>query len=69
MARRRHDGRAPGGEAGLVEENGGRCTAGELSRSHLDTALEHRARAELSPAAATEPAALFDRVIQRGPTA
>lgn len=53
--------------ADLVTESGGRHTAEELSRSHLDSALEHLARAELSPAATSELAALFDRIVHRTP--
>ncbi|MFF5563410.1 polyprenyl synthetase family protein [Streptomyces sp. NPDC012623] len=51
--------------ADLVEESGGRHTAEQLSRSHLDSALEHLGRAELSPAASTELTALFDRIVNR----
>ncbi|MEV7086113.1 polyprenyl synthetase family protein [Streptomyces sp. NPDC093085] len=51
--------------AGLVEETGGRHTAERTSRGHLDTALEHLARAELTPAAAAGLTALFDRIVHR----
>lgn len=51
--------------ADLVEESGGRHTAEQLSRGHLDSALEHLGRAELSPAASTELTALFDRIVHR----
>ncbi|MFD5749603.1 polyprenyl synthetase family protein [Streptomyces sp. NPDC127033] len=51
--------------ADLVEETGGRRTAEQLSRSHLDSALEYLGRAELSPAASTELTALFDRIVNR----
>jgi geranylgeranyl diphosphate synthase type I len=54
--------------ADLVEESGGRHTAEQLSRSHLDSALEHLGRAGLSPAASTELSALFDRIVHRRPT-
>ncbi|MFD9869919.1 polyprenyl synthetase family protein [Streptomyces niveus] len=53
--------------ADLVEESGGRHTAEQLSRGHLDSALEHLAQAELSPAASTELTALFDRIVNRTP--
>ncbi|WP_234046971.1 polyprenyl synthetase family protein [Streptomyces adelaidensis] len=53
--------------ADLVEESGGRRTAEQLSRSHLDSALEDLGRAELSPAASTELTALFDRIVNRTP--
>ncbi|MEH0417660.1 polyprenyl synthetase family protein [Streptomyces sp. B21-083] len=51
--------------ADLTEEAGGRHMAEQLSRSHLDSALEHLGRAELSPAAATELTVLFDRIVNR----
>ncbi|MDX2546563.1 polyprenyl synthetase family protein [Streptomyces sp. WI04-05B] len=51
--------------ADLTEEAGGRRTAEQLSRGHLDSALEHLGRAELSPAAATELTGLFDRIVHR----
>ncbi|MFE9093599.1 polyprenyl synthetase family protein [Streptomyces sp. NPDC007264] len=53
--------------ADLVEESGGRHAAEQLSRSHLDSALEYLGRAELSPAASTELTALFDRIVHRTP--
>ncbi|WP_208615130.1 polyprenyl synthetase family protein [Streptomyces caeruleatus] len=55
--------------ADLVEESGGRRTAEQLARSHLDSALEHLGRAELSSAASTDLTALFDRIVHRRPTA
>jgi geranylgeranyl diphosphate synthase type I len=51
--------------ADLVEESGGRRMAEQLSRGHLDSALEHLGRAELSPAASAELTALFDRIVNR----
>ncbi|MET1074165.1 MAG: polyprenyl synthetase family protein, partial [Umezawaea sp.] len=51
--------------ADLTEEAGGRRTAEQLSRGHLDSALEHLGRAGLSPAASTELTALFDRIVNR----
>lgn len=53
--------------ADLVEESGSRHTAEQLSRGHLDSALEYLGRAELSPAASTELTALFDRIVNRTP--
>ncbi|MEU7478295.1 polyprenyl synthetase family protein [Lentzea sp. NPDC042327] len=53
--------------AGLVEESGGRRTAERTSRQHFDSALAHLARAGLTPAAAAELAALFDRIVHRTP--
>ncbi|MER7846205.1 polyprenyl synthetase family protein [Kitasatospora sp. NPDC096077] len=53
--------------ADLVEESGSRHAAEQLSRSHLDSALEHLGRAELSPAASAELTALFDRIVNRTP--
>lgn len=55
--------------ADLVDESGGRRAAEQLSRSHLESALEHLGRAELSPAASTELTVLFDRIVHRRPTA
>ncbi|MFC8824612.1 polyprenyl synthetase family protein [Streptomyces sp. NPDC057137] len=51
--------------ADLTEEAGGRHTAEQLSRGHLDSALEHLGQAELSPAASAELTALFDRIVNR----
>ncbi len=51
--------------ADLTEEAGGRRTAERLSRDHLDSALEHLGRSELSPAASAELTALFDRIVNR----
>lgn len=51
--------------ADLVEESGGRHAAEQLSRGHLDSALEYLGQAELSPAAATELTVLFDRIVNR----
>lgn len=51
--------------ADLTEEAGGRHTAEQLSRGHLDSALEHLGRAGLSPAASAELTALFDRIVNR----
>ncbi|WP_330177328.1 polyprenyl synthetase family protein [Streptomyces sp. NBC_01498] len=51
--------------ADLVGETGGRYTAEQVSRGHLDSALEHLGRAELSPAASTELTRLFDRIVNR----
>ncbi|MET9558118.1 polyprenyl synthetase family protein [Streptomyces sp. NPDC006645] len=51
--------------ADLTEEAGGRHTAEQLSRGHLESALEHLGRAELSPAASAELTALFDRIVNR----
>ncbi|MET8976716.1 polyprenyl synthetase family protein [Streptomyces sp. NPDC004539] len=53
----------------LVEESGGRRTAEERSRGHLDAALEHLARAELSPPATAGLTALFHRIVHRKPAA
>ncbi|HUQ58829.1 polyprenyl synthetase family protein [Lentzea sp.] len=51
--------------ADLVEEAGGRRTAEQRSRGHLDSALEHLGRAGLTPAATAELTALFDRIVNR----
>ncbi|WNV85432.1 polyprenyl synthetase family protein [Umezawaea sp. Da 62-37] len=51
--------------ADLTEEAGGRHLAEQLSRGHLDTALEHLGRAALSPAATSEVTVLFDRIVNR----
>jgi len=51
--------------ADLIEETGGRHTAEQLSRRHLDSAVEQLRRAELSSAATTELIALFDRIVNR----
>ncbi|MEU0134828.1 polyprenyl synthetase family protein [Streptomyces sp. NPDC006296] len=53
--------------ADLVEESGGRHTAEQRSRDHLDAALEHLGRAGLSPGATNELTALFDRIVNRTP--
>ncbi|MEU2779653.1 polyprenyl synthetase family protein [Streptomyces sp. NPDC007162] len=53
--------------ADLVTESGGRHTAEQLSRGHLDSALDYLGRAELSPAASAELTALFDRIVHRTP--
>ncbi|SFR03970.1 geranylgeranyl diphosphate synthase, type I [Lentzea waywayandensis] len=51
--------------ADLTEEAGGRHTAEQRSRDHLDSALEHLGRAGLTPAASAELTALFDRIVNR----
>ncbi|MGW0705681.1 polyprenyl synthetase family protein [Streptomyces sp. NPDC002643] len=51
--------------ADLIEETGGRYSAEQLSRSHLDSAVEHLERAGLSPAATAELTTLFDRIVNR----
>jgi geranylgeranyl diphosphate synthase type I len=51
--------------ADLIEEAGGRHTAQQLSRDHLDSAVEHLGRAGLPPAATTELTTLFDRIVNR----
>ncbi|MFE1173096.1 polyprenyl synthetase family protein [Streptomyces sp. NPDC058773] len=51
--------------ADLIDEAGGRHSAQQLSRQHLDSAVEHLGRAGLSPAATTELTTLFDRIVNR----
>ena len=51
--------------ADLVEESGGRRAAERASRDHLDSALEHLGRAELSTTASAELTATFDRIVHR----
>lgn len=51
--------------ADLTEEAGGRHTAEQLSRGHLDSALEHLGRAELAAAATAELTSVFDRIVNR----
>ncbi|MFJ8330133.1 polyprenyl synthetase family protein [Streptomyces sp. NPDC094437] len=51
--------------ADLTEEAGGRSSAEQLSRSNLETAVEHLERAGLSPTATVELATLFDRIANR----
>ncbi|MFF0410313.1 polyprenyl synthetase family protein [Kitasatospora sp. NPDC004745] len=51
--------------ADLIEEAGGRGAAEQLSRHHLESALEHLGRAGLSPAATAELTTLFDRIVNR----
>ncbi|WP_328825903.1 polyprenyl synthetase family protein [Streptomyces ureilyticus] len=51
--------------ADLIDEAGGRHTAQRLSRSHLDSAVEHLGRAGLSPTATAELTTLFDRIVNR----
>ncbi|MFJ5102167.1 polyprenyl synthetase family protein [Streptomyces sp. NPDC088554] len=51
--------------ADLVDEAGGRHSAQRLSRRHLDSAVEHLGRAELSPTATAELTTLFDRIVNR----
>ncbi|OJF84776.1 polyprenyl diphosphate synthase [Nocardia seriolae] len=51
--------------ADLIEEAGGRHSAQQLCRRHLDSAVEHLGRAKLSSTATTELTTLFGFVVNR----
>ncbi|MFI0980632.1 polyprenyl synthetase family protein [Streptomyces sp. NPDC021093] len=50
--------------ADLIDEAGGRHSAEQLSRRHLDSAVEHLGRARLSRSGTTELTALFHRIVR-----
>ncbi|MFJ2557693.1 MULTISPECIES: polyprenyl synthetase family protein [unclassified Streptomyces] len=51
--------------ADLIEKTGGRHTAEQLSRSHLDSAVDHLGQAGLTPTTTAELTTLFDRIVNR----